>query len=200
MLVSFGLLLGLLLQLSAAGTLSQLEARLEALERENAAIKAELQVRASASPASRELRMFLGSDCPSGWVESNATKGYVLVGRPKHATAGQQLNAPLAAGEAGRVGAHVHTTIVSDPGHRHSVGVAGTGSVAALTHVAAAGTSYANVVPAAGTNVQSNVSKTGIQVEAAEMAHERHQMEVEVQQNAGSGHLPLVYVFMCEKL
>lgn len=91
------------------------ESRLKALEEQFASFR-----RAHAE-APGELRLFNNDTCPPGWVETEATKGYVLVSRPKDASAGQVFNKPLAKGERWRVGPHTHDATVSDPGHAHGI-------------------------------------------------------------------------------
>jgi hypothetical protein len=67
-----------------------------------------------------ELKMFFAATCPPGWIESNVTKGYALVGRPAGSTSGTKLNDPMGAGEKSRVGPHTHVATVTDPGHTHT--------------------------------------------------------------------------------
>ena len=69
---------------------------------------------------SSELKMFFADTCPPGWIESNVTKGYALVGRPSGSTSGTKLNDPMGAGETSRVGPHTHLAAVTDPGHTHT--------------------------------------------------------------------------------
>jgi hypothetical protein len=94
-----------------------IEARFEALELENAAMKQQL---ASAQDAAAgELRLFHQEACPAGWQEFNRTQGYLLTGRPRGAAPGKQLNRPLTDGELGRAPEHSHTATVTDAGHTH---------------------------------------------------------------------------------
>ena len=77
--------------------------------------------------------MFFAATCPPGWVESNVTKGYALVGRPSGSTSGTKLNDPMGAGEKSRVGPHTHLAAVTDPGHTHVATVSDQGHIHGAT-------------------------------------------------------------------
>ena len=48
-----------------------------------------------------ELRVFSGPQCPDGWTEHQATKGYVLVGRPADTQVPTFINSAMEVGETG---------------------------------------------------------------------------------------------------
>ena len=114
---------------ATALTDTEILARLEALEKENADIKAQLK-KSSDIFQNGELRIFHTDECPIGWVEFNLTQGHLMLPRPNGGKVGTTLNRPMEAGEKSRlqehshsVGVedlgHTHTTIVNDPGHSH---------------------------------------------------------------------------------
>ena len=84
-----------LLCLAGGASATALEARLSALERKNAALEAQVETLRRAQDDAGELRVFKTDACPSGWVEAEATKGFLLVSRPAAASAGTVINTPL---------------------------------------------------------------------------------------------------------
>ena len=73
--------------------------------------------------ADGEVRMFhTDRGCPVGWRELSQ-QGFALVSRPVHGQAGTTFNRALTAHEQGRVGAHGHSVVVTDPGHVHATGI-----------------------------------------------------------------------------
>merc|ERR1712070_1144098 len=72
-----------------------------------------------------ELKMFVDGReiCPEGYVESNRTKGMILVGRPTKGITGATFNRPFDPDEVGRMPVHSHATSVYDPGHSHDISV-----------------------------------------------------------------------------
>jgi hypothetical protein len=68
----------------------------------------------------KEVRMFLGDDCPPRWEEVQGSAGYMLVSRPPGGASGARRNAPFADGEDTRVLQHAHNVTVDDPGTKPS--------------------------------------------------------------------------------
>lgn len=139
-----------------------------------------------------ELKIFHNETCPEGWVESEITKGYLLVGRPKDGKTGDQINTPLANEEKARVGPHSHEVTVNDKGHGHDIADPGhthafpiddprTGYNAGLSWTAPSG---------GATNA---ASKTGITVNSANA-----NIDVSVKATASEGY-PLAYVLICQR-
>lgn len=144
----------------------------------------------------QQLTLFHGEQCPPGWVESKLTSGYMLVGRPTGGKVGTQLNTPLTAGEAGRVGPHGHNVAdpghnhgVHDPGHTHASGMkGGTSGGVGSDHDQQGAIDYDINTLAATTGISLAASGTGVSVPVANV------LGVGV-----ADYYPQSYVLICEK-
>ena len=141
-----------------------------------------------------EMRLFSTSACPPGWEEVNATKGFVLTGRPEgveNATNGAPALGPM---ERGRVGPHAHAVpqhdvTIHDPGHGHGPGSKwrhGKGSWASIP------TDKKKNDPGAWAEVTDQHHETGVTATDPATATTTNQV--------GSDYLPLAYVLVCQRL
>ena len=197
---------------TAALTDSEIVARLESLEKENAVMRREnLQIKAELSQALKglngELRIFHADECPEGWIEFNRTQGFMLTGRPKNGTSGMTFNRPFDAGEEGRSPSHAHEATVSDPGHTHLNAVIDPGHAHLHSHKFQMGNAGGGNCPDPKENICSEslvystetdatVNKTGISVDSLPS---QSSISVSIRTNEAGEHFPLVYVLVCQK-
>ena len=165
------------------------ESRLKALEEQFASFR-----RAHAE-APGELRLFNNDTCPPGWVEAEVTKGYVLVSRPKDASAGVVLNSPLANGERWRVGPHTHDATVTDPGHGHGVNDPGHkhSGIIGITNDKEYNHYTERQLDRQFVDKDTNPASTGISVKSAKSG-----VGVTVEAAKSEGY-PLAYVLLCQR-
>merc|ERR1712241_293887 len=140
-----------------------------------------------------ELKVFQGDSCPDGWVESEVTKGYVLVGRPDGGKTKTQLNTPLRDGEGSRVGPHGHGASVSDPGHGHSIQDPGH-SHSYPVHEQWKGYDAGLVWTDEKGRGQTSHEKTGITATDSSPTG----LQVSVEDSTSEGY-PLAYVLICQR-
>ena len=145
-----------------------------------------------------EMKVFNTSACPDGWQEVDATKGYVLVSRPKDAKTGDHKNKPLSKDEISRIGPHSHfvsvttkphTHGITDHGHVHSIPIRTDDKHGGGIDQGEHGTSAKQT---------TNVAKTGVTVNTASA-----EVDVSVQSagsNVTSEGYPLAYVLLCQRV
>jgi len=131
-------------------------------------------------PAAKEVKMFLGDNCPPGWEEVPQAAGYMLVSRPTGGVSGNKLNTPFANNESTRVPPHVHAAVVADPGHAHSyraTGYAYLGGGNTGFSIGNSGYMFAN-------SIDTPSSTTGV--------------TVGINSPTNASHNPQLYVLLCQ--
>jgi len=125
--------------------------------------------------AAKEVKMFLGDNCPPGWEEVPQAAGYMLVSRPIGGVSGNKLNTPFANNESTRVPPHVHPAVVADPGHAHSYDIFGYGNTE---------NSYRSSYVQGYTTTSTGSSTTGV--------------TVSINTPTNASHYPQLYVLLCQ--
>ena len=141
-----------------AGGLPAVQARVQALEQQVAALKAALE-QVDTTPAGAVM-FFNLSSCPGGWSELASAQGRYLVGLTTGGELAKEVGTALADQEDRPVGRHGHG--VNDPGHSHSIQFQRD-----MAQFSSAGNRYLDEPSSPLTTLGTSSAQTGISVQSA---------------------------------